>query len=325
VVAITGAHGRWGQHLVHALAASGQFERVVALDRKKEPGDLADADERVTYRHVDLAVPGSDARLADVLKREKVDVIVHGAYVQRPRHQEAQAHDLDVIGTMHVLSAATSAAVRKLVFMGSTMCYGAHPSNPNFLTEHAPLRGMPGFAFVQDKLEAETQVTRYCATRPEMTCTVLRLCPVLGPTLQNVWSLYLRGTAAPGVLGFDPLMQFLHPEDAVRAVRLAALEDHPGAFNIVGRGVLPLSTVLRMAGTIPVPMPRGIGRTLVGALWATQFSIIPPHLLDYLTYVYVADGEKAAQQMGFIPQYNTREAVLNLVGVSQQLAGAVTA
>ncbi len=103
VVAITGAQGRWGQHLVRALAEGGQFERVVAVDRQRDPGELADAHPRILYRHVDLSQPGSDARMADVLKRERVDVIVHGAYVQTPRYLDEKAHDLVVRIPEHVL------------------------------------------------------------------------------------------------------------------------------------------------------------------------------------------------------------------------------
>src|SRR5438876_996424 len=76
----------------------------------------------------------------------------------------------------------------------------------------------------------------------------------------------------PSLLGFDPLMQFLHEEDAVSALCLALVSDVRGAFNIVGEGVLPYSTVLAMLGRLPLPLPRLVAYPLGRALWALQAS-----------------------------------------------------
>jgi UDP-glucose 4-epimerase len=79
----------------------------------------------------------------------------------------------------------------------------------------------------------------------------------------------------------------------------------------VGDGVLPLSTVIRLAGRTPVPVPHTIASPLVSALWAAQGAAAPASFLQYLRYVCVADGEKAAQVMGFRPEYTAREALLD--------------
>ena len=42
---------------------------------------------------------------------------------------------------MRLLVAATQAKIAKLVLWSQTLLFGASPSNPNFLTEDAPLRG----------------------------------------------------------------------------------------------------------------------------------------------------------------------------------------
>ena len=41
---------------------------------------------------------------------------------------------------MHVLNAARQVSLRKLILWSQTILYGAHPTNPNFLTERHALR-----------------------------------------------------------------------------------------------------------------------------------------------------------------------------------------
>ena len=65
----------------------------------------------------------------------------------------------------------------------------------------------------------------------------------------------MDGKRVPMVLGFDPLFQFLHEDDMVRAI-LLTLEKRPrGVYNVAGPQPLPLSRVVREAGRVPVPLP----------------------------------------------------------------------
>jgi UDP-glucose 4-epimerase len=50
--------------------------------------------------------------------------------------------------------------------------------------------------------------------------TVLRLAPILGPTVNNYLTRYLGRRVVPTLMGFDPLMQFLHEVDALAAFKL---------------------------------------------------------------------------------------------------------
>src|SRR5690606_5835663 len=118
-----------------------------------------------------------------------------------------------------------------------------------------PLAVQPRSRFIADKVEAEQQVWRYRERTPGFKATVLRFAPILGPNLENPMSRYLSRTVAPVVLGYDPLMQFLHEEDAIEATMLAVLQESDGPLNIAGRGVLPLTNAIRLTGGIPLPVP----------------------------------------------------------------------
>jgi len=142
-----------------------------------------------------------------------------------------------------------------------------------------------------------------------VTVTILRTAPLLGPTVRNYVSRYLARPLVPTMMGYDPLWQFLHEADAISAFKLAIFRDVPGTFNVVGEGVLPLSTVIKLAGRVPLPIPHPLAPPIVGALWLAQLAEAPPSFLEYLRYVCLGDGEKASAEMGFRPAYTTREAL----------------
>jgi UDP-glucose 4-epimerase len=152
---------------------------------------------------------------------------------------------------------------------------------------------------------------------PGSVVTILRTAPILGPTVRNYLTRFLSRRLVPTAMGYDPLWQLLHEVDAVAAFRMALLRDAPGTFNIVGGGVLPLSTIIRLAGRAPLPVPHPIAGLAAGALWIAQLGDMPRSFLDYLRYVCVADGDLAARKLGFRAAYSTREAVLDFANAER--------
>src|SRR5262249_25258366 len=116
---------------------------------------------------------------------------------------------------------------------------------------------------------------------------------------------------------FDPLMQFLHEVDAIAAFQTAVFRDAPGTFNIVGDGVLPLSTVIKLSGRIALPVPHPLARSIAALGWAAQLAEAPPSFLKYLRFLCVADGQKAREKLGFIPAYTTREALIDFTSAQR--------
>ncbi len=309
VVAVTGAAGFLGSNLIGSLEEDDRVSRIVAID----PAPASTAGLKTRSYDVDLTDPTAEARLAEILAAERVDAIAHLAFVASPTHATAWAHELESVGTMHVTVAARHAGVRKLVLWSQTWLYGAHPTNPNFLTEKHPLRPSPREPFFTDKIEAEEQAARLSQRSPGTVVTVLRMAPILGPTVRNFFTRYLARKLVPTMMGFDPLVQFLHEVDAIAALHLALLRDAPGTFNIVGDGVLALSTAIKLAGRVALPVPHPIAETLAAAGWVAQLIEAPPTFLKYLRFLCVADGKLAREQLGFTPAYTSREALLDYV------------
>ena len=313
VVALTGAASFLGRNLVGVLEEDPDTSRIVAIDVKAP--DTSGAKTRMYP--VDLTAPASEERVAEILAAERVDTFLHLAFLSSPTHASAWAHELESVGTMHVLNAARRVDLRKLILWSQTILYGAHPTNPNFLTERHPLRADAQEPFFADKIEAEREVAAYALKARGTVVTILRTAPIVGPTVRNYITRYLAERFIITLLGFDPLWQFVHEVDALAAFKLAIDRDFPGVFNIVGEGVLPVSTAIKLAGRVSLPLLHPIAGTMIGAAWAAQAAYAPPGFLRYLRYLCIADGEKAAREMGFRPAYTTREALLDYISAQR--------
>jgi UDP-glucose 4-epimerase len=313
VVAITGAAGFLGSNLVGSLEEDDRIGRIVAIDAAA----AATAGRKTRSYEVDLTQPTAEARVAEILAAERVDAVAHLAFLSAPTHAAAWAHELESVGTMHVTVAARHAQVHKLVLWSQTWLYGAHPSNPNFLTEKHPLRAPRGEPFFADKVEAEEQARKLAQRAPGTVVTILRTAPILGPTVSNVFTRYLARKIVPTMMGFDPLLQFLHEVDAIAALHVALLRDVPGTFNVVGDGVLPLSTVIKLAGRVALPVPHPIAESIAALGWVAQLVEAPPAFLKFLRFLCVADGQRAREALGFAPVYTSREALLDFVSAQR--------
>ena len=314
VVAVTGACTYLGGELLRRLEEDPRYARVLALDIRAP----AQVGGKVEFVKLDLTQPTVDSELATLLHRAQVDTFVHGAFLSHPTHAVEWAHELEDVGTMHVLNACAGVEPRRLVMISTSLVYGAHPKNPNFLTEDSELRGHRDSRFVNDKVRAEKQIQRFAKEHPEVGVCILRFAPILGPTISNMYTRFFSRPIAPVMMGHDPLMQFVHEQDAAYALQKAVESSATGAFNIVGKGVLPYMTVLALLGRVPIPMPQIIARQVSKILWATQLVGSPPSFLDFLTYLCVADGSKAKRELGFSARLSIKRTILDFLGVAPE-------
>jgi UDP-glucose 4-epimerase len=327
-VAVTGVHTHLGRSLLAALEADPACEAILALDVR--PPVVAGPKTR--YRRLDLTDPAADALAADLLRTEGVDVVVHAAFLAYPSHVRSWAHELEAIGSLYLMNAVADVChasrdqettksiadntdkratprLRRFILCSTTAVYGAHPTNPAFLDESAPLRGVRGSRWVTDRVTVERELERLRRDCPGLVTTSLRFGMTVGPTARNFYTKLLTPTLVPTVMGYDPLVQFLHEDDATHALLHAVLADHPGAFNIVGDGTLYWSDVLRLGGKLPLPVPHVLGYPAATALFNLELSVVPGPFLDYFRYAWVADGRAMHATLGFHPRHTSREAV----------------
>jgi UDP-glucose 4-epimerase len=307
-IAITGLRTFLGQKLAERLLAHDPRLRIVGIDVRR-PYRL---EGRVQFHRVDLTDPTADGRLAEILEKEQVDAVVHAAFRTFPTPDLEADHELETIGSLHLLHACAAHKVRRLVLASSTRLYGPHPDNPNFLTEAHPLRGHAAAHNVKNRVETEELVQDFAQRHPGTRVTVLRPCWIVGPTYWDEVTRFLARPWVPTLLGYDPLLQFVHEDDVVFAFARATLEPHPGVFNLVGRGVLPFSNLLRLAGKTPLPIPPPLLYRMRYYPSQRQTGDPPEGFYDYLRYLWLADGERGWQEFG-APVYSTQEAWLSFV------------
>jgi UDP-glucose 4-epimerase len=305
-VAVTGASGDFGKLVLSRLERDPAVESILVLDVAKPEG------AKVEFHRVDLTRHDAEAELTEALSERPVDALYHLAFLYGPIRNGSLAHELEVIGTMSVLTAVGRARLPRLIVPSLTAVYGARGQHPALLREDTPLLGCPHSRFVSDKVEVEGQVRAFRERHPDTRVLVLRFAPVLGPSVDNPTTRFLRRNVVPTLLGYDPLWQAIHEEDAGRALHLALTADASGEFNIVGRGVLPLSGLIYQSGGRPLPLPGPLFRAALHALDTVGAPGLPVALLDYIHYSWVADGEHAESALGFIPLHHARDAAAAL-------------
>jgi UDP-glucose 4-epimerase len=307
-VGVTGASGDLGKLLIPILLEDPAVAQVVAYDVAAP--DLVH--DRLEFVRADLTRPGNESELTRQIGEAKLDALYHLAFVHGRVHSGALAHELEVIGSLHVLAAAGQLGIPRLIVPSLTALYGARPNAPLYLSEHDTLFGAEGSRFIQDKVEVERQLERFQRTQEKTRVLVLRFAPMVGPKSNNPVTRLLKNRFVPTLMGFDPPWQVLHEEDAAHALHLALTVPQSGVFNVVADGLMPWSMVVELSGGRVVPLPRPILMGVIGALEAAGVSAVPPTLLDFLRFPCVADGHRAARELGFIPRYTAREAAASL-------------
>lgn len=312
-IVVIGVRGFRGHNILKRLEKNPKYKRVVAIDFKKPSLTL----KKTKYYKLDLTETLADVTLTEILKKENCDTLVHTAFPITPPHNEAYAHEVIAIGTFYILNACAAANVRKIIIGSTTDVYGAFPSNPNYLTEAMPPRAHLQSRFLADKIDAEKQALRFQKKYPDRIVTILRVCNVLGPTINSYKTRYLQRSVVTTMLGFDPLIQFVHEEDVKNVMQLLVDEDHPGIFNLAGDGVLPLSRVIDICGKFNLKLTQIGFKTMVQLLWLMDLAPAPASHVNFLRYLCIVDNTKIKKELKYTPKYNTKEALLTFVGADR--------
>ncbi len=308
-LALTGSASFLGARLLRRLAETRAPDSLLAIDVAQPPSALG-----VRFRELDFTRPASDQQLLDMFREEQVETVVHMAFFTNPQRDRTYAHELESIGTLGVFAAAAAAGVSRVVMRSFTAVYGARGQNPNFLVESRALPAGSSLGWLADKLEAEQHAAQFAKRYPRMAVSVLRFAPLFGPGVRTFYTRIFDHRVVPVLMGYDPLVQLLHPEDALQALELALEREARGPFNIVPRKSIPLRAALHLAGKLPVPVAHPVAYSGADALWSTGLGSAPGGFVDFARYLFVADGERARTELGFSARHDSREALSAYLG-----------
>jgi UDP-glucose 4-epimerase len=297
-VVVTGISGNLGRVVTKLLHLQAD---VVGLDRRPFVGRPKD----VAHVQVDLRKKKAD----DVFRKEPVDAIIHMGIMHDPRMSEEDHHSFNILGTMRTLERAAKYGVKKVVVLSSANVYGPSPENSNFLSEETPLMAASRFPSVRDLIEVDMLAHAFFWQHPEIETVVLRPVHIVGASIRNAPSNYLRLNRPWVLAGFDPMVQLIHCDDVGRALVHALRPGLKGVFNVTGPGEVPLSAIFRELGRKPVAIPHPLARPLLRTLFRYHLAGFPPEELEHIQYLCMVDGSRWLQASGWRPQYSMRETI----------------
>lgn len=305
-IAITGISGYMGTKLLKHLDGFDAVQKIIGIDTREPRVKSA----KLEFYQRDIREP-----LNDLFIRNRVDTAVHLAFILRPTRQTALTRQVDIEGTKNLVNSCRQAGVKHLLYLSSHTVYGAHKDNPIPLTENSPLRPVTGFQYSRDKAEAERILRDFGASDQNITVTILRSCPVIGPgAVGSATTIMFEPFMMIGVTGYDPPMQFVHEDDLTSLLGTFINSPKEGIFNVAGDGVLKYSEIARLLRKRLLKLPGKLLGLLIAFSWSTYLqSASPASGLEFIKYPPVVSTDKLKRELDFTFKYSSKEALSTFV------------
>jgi len=306
IIALTGATGFIGKHLLRELTGRGHHVRVLLRTPTALPANCTSAVIGDLNRPVNMA-----QALADV------GIIIHSAG-NAPTMTGSPGDDfrqLSAAATGNLAQAAKRAGVRRFIFMSSLRAQ-AGASTDRILTED--LEPEPSDPYGQSKLAAEQELARL-----DLDWVALRLASVVGPGVSGNMARLIRLARSPVPLPFG----------ALRAQRsLLSLDNLVTAVLAVSAVPQPLRRPLIVADPDPLNIPQmitamraGLGRRpglihVPASMLAWTFQLAGrPELYRRLAEPLVARPDRLLQ-LGWVPKVRTTDALAAIARAGERAA-----
>lgn len=313
-IAVTGATGFIGSHVVEALALRGHHVTCLARnpDRTRELSDLS---LRFVYGSLD-----SSRALADLVDGQEAVVHVAGL-TKAPSLQEYVR--VNVGGTESLLSAirGNSAHLQRLVFFSSAEAMGPSPGGRPLTEEMVP---QPFSAYGKSKIMAENCLERLAGRVP---ITVVRPPAVYGPRdkdLAILFRLISRGILP--VVFPSPAYSVVYVKNLAAGICLVMERPHDGLRSffftdgpaaswsdfggLIARalGRQPLKIHIPLFAVRAVALVAGLFDSLTG-----KAGILSRDKISEMGGSWVVSDERARRELGYRPEFSTQQGIAETV------------
>jgi UDP-glucose 4-epimerase len=285
-VVITGISGKLGRMVGQNLLEQGHT--VLGIDRRPWP----DAPEGIQMIQADIRKRPAE----DVFRVEKPEVMVHMATVTHFTSGTEERYRINLRGTKTVFEHCHEHGVEHAIFVGRHTFYGAAPDSPLYHNESEPPLAVSTFPELADLVAADLFAGSALWRYTDMDTTVLRICYTLGPSQRGTLANFLRGPRVPTIMGFDPLYQFIHEQDAANAICEALDHRLRGVFNVAGPQPVPLSLLVDVTGRSNVPIPEPLYASILGKFGMPD---LPKGSINHIKYPVVVDDSAFRNATGF--------------------------
>jgi UDP-glucose 4-epimerase len=297
---------------------NGGLAQLVAERLRLDGHEVVGVDYRPFKRVIPIEIPVYQAsynktRIEDVFRRHKFDGVFHLGRVGNLKEDPKKRFDLNVIGSRKLMDLCLKYEIKRLLVLSTFHIYGAHPYNHIPIHEDEPLRAAQTFPPLIDAVQLDNQSLTWIYQHRHTHTVMLRPCNVVGPHLQNAMSQFLRLKTAPYLIGFNPMLQFIHEEDLRDAILLAFFGEAVGVYNVAGSGAMPYRTALDLTGARQIPITAGLAWLYLktSALLGPQ---VPSYLIDFFKYpCLIADG-LFRQDFGYAPKLGMAQTILGTKG-----------
>lgn len=285
-VLILGIAGGLARRLAQRLLQRG--DEVAGIDARPWP----DCPGEIRFHQVDIRKRDAE----DVFRHFRPDAAIHMATVTSLMLSGEERHRINLLGTRAVFSHCQAYGVKQALFIGRHTYYGTASDAALYHTEDEPPQGLSAFPQLADLVASDLYAATALWRMPSLETSVLRVCYTLGASGDGTLASFLKGKRVPMVLGFDPLFQFLHEEDAVTALTLALDKRLRGIFNIAGPPPVPLSLLAHAAGRRTLPLPQPLLRLALGRRGLPR---LPQGAIEHLKFPVVVDAAAFRKATGF--------------------------
>lgn len=303
---ITGGAGFIGTALANHLVATGHSVRVLDDLSAGDPGGL---DERVLFSRGDVRnVPTLWTHLQDV---ECVFHLAARVAVPESILYPSEYNDVNVGGTVALLTAMRDVGVPRMVLASSATIYGEQPSQP----VHEGMTPNPGSPYAVSKIAAEHYLftlSKLCGFQT----AALRIFNAYGPSQRippahaPVIPLFLQRALSGGSLVIhgngNQSRDFVYIDDVVRGLVAAGVTDAAmGQIINIGSGTeISLRELVRQ----------------VSAVTGRQLSVLTNDTQSGGVSRLVADLNRARQVLGYQPQVSLGDGLRLLLAKDAQFA-----
>lgn len=289
-ILVTGAGGALAKKVINKLKTK---YTIVAVDFRTE---------------IDLGIPVISYKVdfnkrifEDIFREHKFEGIIHLGRISSSESDRFNRYNANVIGTRKLLDLAKKYNVPRNLILSTYFVYGASPYNPSLLDEKTPLKASELTMDLVDSVELENLANIYLYKYPELNLTILRPCNVAGPGVRNTFSTLLSEKNAPVVMGFNPLMQFIHIDDMRDAVCLAFEKNKPGIYNVAPEDYIAFQDAVKLSGcnkifipSLPPILTERIAKFL-------KWKSFPAHLINYYKFPVIIDGSLFSNTFNWKP------------------------
>jgi len=290
-VVLPGIASLLARNVARRLLAAGH--EVIGIDPRGWP----DAPREVELHRVDIRKRAAE----DVFRRHRPEAVIHMATISALLADPEERYRINLGGTRAVFEHCANHGVRQVIFVGRHTYYGAGPEAPLYHTEAEPPQELGAYPELADLVAADLYAANALWRIPDLHTAVLRVCYTLGPSAHGTLASFLNARFVPMVLGFDPLFQFLHEDDAANAIVTALSSKLRGIYNVAGPQPLPLSLIAHEARRRTVPLPEVALASLLGRAGLPRLS---RGALAHIKYPIVVDAALFRRETGFQHQFD---------------------